>query len=159
VRIFISHQQADIATARELEASLKGLGHSCYLDVIDPHLNQTGDDLAEHIRNELGSCDCLLAVVSVSTYRSAWVPWEIGVATEKNYPLGTYLTDTSEPLEFMKKWPVLRSLSHLREFARSLNLITANARVYRDIHRIEASKAQNSAVRDFHESVKKAIGQ
>lgn len=159
MRIFISHQKADESKALVVAASLRALGHTCYLDTIDPFLAKNGDDLADHIRTELGKCDCLLAVVSAATKQSSWVPWEVGVATEKDFPLGTYLTDNSEPLEFMKKWPVLRTSGHLAVFGNALNQITTNTRSNEILKRMDSGKAHQFAVREFHDAVKKSTGQ
>lgn len=159
MHIFISHQRADESKAYVVAASLKVLGHSCYLDTIDPYLARSGDDLADHIRTELGKCDCLLAVVSAATKQSSWVPWEVGVATEKDYPLGTYLTDNSEPLEFMKKWPVLRNENHLKLFGEALKLVSTKKRNNEVIKGMQSGRAQQMAVREFHDTVKKLTGQ
>lgn len=107
IKVFLSHQSSDSATAAHIAQRLR-IHHSIdsYLDVIDPFMGRRGEDLAAHIQAEMSKCTQLLAVVSEATKNSQWVPWEIGVATEKSYPLATYLADYAAAPEFLRKWPL-----------------------------------------------------
>lgn len=119
VKVFLSHQSADAALAGRIAVRLKNVhGIESYLDVIDPYIGGSGDDLASHIQAEMDKCTQLLAVVSDTTRHSQWVPWEIGVATEKDFPLATFSTGTSLPPEFLRKWPYLRNDADLDAYAR-----------------------------------------
>lgn len=117
IKVFLSHQSSDSITATYIATRLR-VHHSIesYLDVVDPGIRR-GEDLATHIQNEMGKCTQLLAVVSEATKNSQWVPWEIGVATEKDYPLATYLAGYATPPEFLKKWPYLRSDADIDRYA------------------------------------------
>lgn len=58
------------------------------------------------------------------------MPWEIGVATEKDFPLATFGGSIELP-EYLKKWPYLRSISDLDKCAEaskdaSKRVLTAN---------------------------------
>jgi hypothetical protein len=88
VKVFVSHQKADSEIALAVAARLR-VHHQIdsYLDVIDTNLALSGESLGEYLRAEMGKCTQLIAVVSASTKISWWVPWEIGIATEKNFPL------------------------------------------------------------------------
>lgn len=91
MKIFISHQQTDSVLASRLASRLKiNHGIASYLDAIDPDVGKSGDSLADHVKDELGKCTQLLAVVSAATQKSWWVPWEIGMATEKDFPLDIF---------------------------------------------------------------------
>jgi hypothetical protein len=130
MKVFISHQRADTAAAEHVARRLYSHhGISSYLDVIDPYVNGSAESLADHIRTEMGKCTQLLAVVSHATLASQWVPWEVGVATEKNFPLATYTGTYTPPPEFLKKWPYLRSDTDLDAYARA----SIGARTYRNI--------------------------
>lgn len=119
VKVFLSHQSADSLLARRIERRLREHhGIDAYLDVIDPYVSGRGQDLALHIQTEMDKCTQLLAIVSDTTRYSQWVPWEIGVATEKDYPLATFSTGTSLPPEFLRKWPYLQSDTDLDAYAR-----------------------------------------
>ena len=110
MRIFISHQQRDSDAATRLVSILaKHRDVTTYVDVLDSHLNGDGDGLAEYLRNEIGKGTHLMAVISENTRYSWWVPFEIGIATEKRLPLSTLalgITPTSLP-SYLAKWPVL----------------------------------------------------
>jgi len=163
MRIFVSHQKKDEVEAARVASTLRTNGHEVYLDIIDTNLGKNGDDLGDYIRAQMSKCDSLIAVISISTKESSWVPWEIGVATEKNFPLSTYLTDNSTPPEFLKKWPVLKSIANLNEFAKWIQEFQTNRR------RLERTRialsdsakfaAEKSDVAEFHKNLKRAIYQ
>lgn len=118
IKVFISHQRADAEKAREISLRLQEHHQiSSYLDVIDTKLGYAGEDLAEYIRTQMGTCNQLLAVVSHSTKASQWVPWEIGVATEKSFPLATFANTLEAVPEFVANWPVLRSMNAVDAYA------------------------------------------
>jgi hypothetical protein len=118
MKIFISHQQADSQQALVISRRLKSRHDiDSYLDVIDPAVGTTGDDLADHVRKELANCSQLLAVVSEATRTSWWVPWEIGIACEKDFPLATFADATTSLPEYLKKWPYLRTESDVDLYA------------------------------------------
>jgi hypothetical protein len=118
MRVFLSHQQADSAKALEISARLKAVhGIDSYLDVIDPYLGRSGDDLAAHIRDQMARCTQLLAIVSYATRLSQWVSWEIGVATEKEFPLATFAVQLADIPEFLRAWPYLRSMNDVDDYA------------------------------------------
>ena len=118
IKVFLSHQRADSAKAAEISARLSSKhGIQSYLDVIDPYLGRPGEELAQHIRDEMGKCSHLLAIVSYATRESQWVPWEIGVATEKDFPLASFANYTSAVPEFLRAWPYLRTLEDVDKYA------------------------------------------
>ena len=157
MKVFISHKQEDEVTALTVAGILRRNKHTCYLDVVDESLDKNGDDLAGHLREKMGECDSLIAVVSPLTTLSWWVPWEIGVATEKDYPLSTYLTGNSAPPEYMKKWPVLRSMEDLNKFAQLLSNV-GPAVLRRGMYKsLEVARRETAA--EFHSNLKKALGQ
>ncbi|MFW7342262.1 toll/interleukin-1 receptor domain-containing protein [Pollutimonas sp. H1-120] len=117
MKIFLSHQKHDSETAKSVQSHLKAKhGIDCYLDVIDPGI-KFGEDIASHVRAELARCTQLLAIVSEATKLSWWVPWEIGVATEKDYPLATFGRGVTIP-EYLKKWPYLQTMADLDKYAK-----------------------------------------
>src|SRR6478735_12264138 len=118
MKIFISHQKLDGALAGQIASRLKVVHQiDVYLDLIDPAVSKTGDKLGEHLREQLGKCDQLLAVVSAKTKESWWVPWEIGISTEKDQPIATYAGDNTLLPEYLRKWPYLKNDSDLDAYA------------------------------------------
>lgn len=120
IKVFLSHQSRDAAAAAHVARRLRDYHQiESYLDVIDPYINNRGEDLASHIRAQMSRCTQLLAIVSDATKASQWVPWEIGVATEKDFPLATYSAEYAVPPEFLRKWPYLRSDADIDLYART----------------------------------------
>ncbi|WP_235199810.1 toll/interleukin-1 receptor domain-containing protein [Sphingomonas sp. RIT328] len=156
--MFLSHQRHDSHIAGHVAFRLRSLHMiDCYLDVIDPYVGGPVETLADHIREEMGKCTQLLAIVSASTSTSQWVPWEIGVATEKSFPLATYSGQNHLPPEFLRKWPYLRSDADLDEYAR------VSKRTERTLlekrARFGESVARRSATGDFYSELRAALRQ
>ncbi|PTU01487.1 toll/interleukin-1 receptor domain-containing protein [Pseudomonas sp. HMWF031] len=159
VKIFISHQQQDANPALLVKTHLKQRHNiECYLDVIDPFLKR-GEEIADHVRRELAKCSHLLAIVSDATKGSWWVPWEIGVATEKDYPLATYGTNVTLP-EYLMKWPYLKSYGDLDKYAEAI-LETARA-VPSLEHRVldsATASTRGSGTKQFYRTLRSKLGQ
>ncbi|MBY5533630.1 TIR domain-containing protein [Rhizobium leguminosarum] len=156
MKVFISHKSDDSALAADLGHRLKAShGIEFYLDLIDRELEKNGEDLASHLRTQLGKCTQLLAVISDKTKSSWWVPWEIGVATEKNYPLATYAGGNALPPEYLRKWPYLRSLSDLDLYA-AASKIAAPTATRRSMNE-ETARVQST--QQFYSILRRSLGQ
>lgn len=163
MKVFISHQKADAERAAQIARHLQVV-HSItsYLDVVDPKIgSQQGPELAEHVRREMDGCDSLLAVVSYETAKSQWVPWEIGIATEKDFPLATF-ADTALPLpEFLQKWPYIKSFAELDKYAnavkkmagRSRSTVLAKGYSAESIH-----ESMRATTKDFYRDLRNDLG-
>lgn len=163
MKVFISHKREDGEKARAIALRLKQIHLiDSYLDVIDPLIGaHDGPALAEHVQNQMNGCDSLLAVVSSATVNSQWVPWEIGIATEKRFPLATF-ANTLMPLpEFLQKWPYLKSDSDLDKYAKVLNQIKSKARTA-VLSRSYTSESFNQTIRsaesEFYKNIKAELG-
>ena len=107
--IFISHHHKDTAEAKIISDLIRSTGVQSYLDVEDPLILGDGEHLEIYLREAIGVSRALLAVVSNHTKESWWVPFEAGVALDRDKHLGTYLlTDENLP-SYLWLWPVLRS--------------------------------------------------
>lgn len=158
IKVFLSHQSADSIVAAQVARRLK-VYHDieCYLDVIDPYIGRPGEDLAAHIRAEMSRCTQLLAVVSPSTQAFQWVPWEIGVATEKDYPLATYTSSFGTPPEFLRKWPYLRSDADLDRYAAASKTARASLVIKRSV--VGENAAMRSSLGEFYSTLRAGLGQ
>src|SRR5688572_23397543 len=158
MKVFISHQKSDSDASEIIANRLRTVhGIDSYLDVIDPYVGGSVDLLADHIRDEMGKCTQLLAVVSLATISSQWVPWEIGVATEKRFPLATFLGAQATPPEFLRKWPYLRSMADVDNYA--LVSKTARDKLSRDRRYLAETVASAGVVRSFNLELKSKLGQ
>ena len=158
MRVFISHKQKDSEIATRVAHRLSTHHRvECYLDVFDPHANDSGDDLGDYLRDVLSKCTELMAVVSGSTKESWWVPWEIGVATEKDRPITTFAGGQCVLPSYLKKWPFLRNVDDLDVYIR----VAKQARRVADVERRSKSAAELQAkyARTFHRDLKQALGQ
>lgn len=157
IKVFISHQKKDSVRASRIASRLWDLHQiDTYLDVIDPTIAKSGEALADYVHWKLGECTQLLAVVSEATKSSWWVPWEIGVATEKDFPLATYGGDTPLP-EYLRKWPVLKTDAHLDAYAEASK---AALKLYnRRLLLVEATVAQHSATQEFYQVLRSSLNQ
>lgn len=157
MKVFISHQQADSAVAGLIATRLR-LMHEIdsYLDLIDTNIAKTGDQLGDYLRDQMGKCDQLMAVVSSSTKESWWVPWEIGIATEKDYPLATFAGDSTRLPEYLRKWPYLTSMNHVDEYAR-VSKRARDARLRKSY--LSESQAKKVSTSEFFRDLRAALGQ
>src|SRR5205085_6894135 len=97
-------------------------GIASYLDVIDDQIAGNGEDLVAYLKDRMSTCSNLIAVVSPTTKLSQWVPWEIGVASERDMPLAAYLSGISDVPEFLKRWPRLSSIAHVDAYAAAMKV-------------------------------------
>lgn len=157
IRVFISHKQEDSRTATDIASYLIMNGLDVYLDVIDNQLSKSGPDLADYIRGQLEKCSQLLAVISTRTHSSGWVPWEIGVATEKERFLASFVADNSSVPEFLMKWPYLRTRQDLDLYIAESK--KAEILVEDQVARGHRSTARGTGFKSFHRSLRASLGQ
>lgn len=159
MKIFLSHQKQDSIIALEVKNHLKiRHGIDCYLDVIDPAI-KSGEDIADHVRQEMNKCTQLLVIVSNATKLSWWVPWEIGVATEKDYPLATFGRDVALP-EYLMKWPYIKSLVDLDYYASVSK--EASKKVVTSVFESASSRSQtyrSEATKYFYKTLREKLRQ
>lgn len=158
IKVFLSHKREDAELAGVIANRLRTHHQiAVYLDAIDPTIEMDGLDLAEHIRAEMEKCTQLLAVLSYRTRESQWVPWEIGVATEKERPLASFINPPAAIPEFLQKWPYLRSLADVDQYAQQSK--NTRSTLQESLRVTTASIAQRTAFREFHRSLKSRLGQ
>jgi hypothetical protein len=158
MKVFVSHQKADSKLATEISVYLK-INHQidCYLDLIDPNASKAGDQLGDYLRGVMGKCTQLMAVVSENTKASWWVPWEIGVATEKDYPIATFADDNTELPEYLKKWPYLKTRTDLNAYAKASKAAMNQFNLRKSY--IAESSARHSSTQEFYSSLRASLGQ
>jgi len=108
-KVFISHKSSDSKLATSVALRVKNNGLDTYLDTIDDALLKDGPDLAEILLARMGDCQQLIAVVSSETKGSWWVPWEIGVGSEKGFRMASFSMVYVDLPSYLKKWPELHS--------------------------------------------------
>jgi len=107
-KIFISHKQEDHQAALKVEKILKQNDVDTYLDLLDNSLSGDGEKLTAHIKEKLRECTDLIVILSENTKKSWWVPFEIGMASEKDIPIANYLLDDEKLPDYLNFWPRLK---------------------------------------------------
>lgn len=154
--IFLSHKKEDSASAKRIYDFFQQKGISCYLDVLDPEA-KTSEDITNLILKRLNECTHLMAVLSYKSEESWWIPFEIGAASMDGHRISTYKIDSVRPPEYLEKWPILSSHSHLEKYVsfylQDFNIsleASSDTRVLREDKSIRTAQ-------DFHRDMKSFI--
>lgn len=115
-KIFISHKQEDEEQALAIQNILSENGVEAYLDLLDQTISGDGEKLTEHIKNKLRECTDIIVVLSNNTKKSWWVPFEIGMASEKDMPIANYLLSNEELPDYLEYWPRLKSKKDVEKY-------------------------------------------
>jgi hypothetical protein len=123
---------------------------------MDPLLARA-EDVTRAIMSALHQCTHLMAVVSQNTVASWWVPFEIGIATERDRRITSYRRDSVVLPDFLRMWPVLDFDHELTNFARRYFQDSAHSeKSYRFQESLQ--KSVTSAAQ-FHAALKRDLGQ
>jgi hypothetical protein len=158
MKVFVSHKQQDAPIAAAVARRLRANDVAFYLDTFDHAASAQGDDIGEYLREALGKCTHLLAVVSEQTRLSWWVPWEIGVATEKDFPISTYAGGRCDLPGYLKKWPYLSNLPDVDVWVEASRKAVRRSRAAMRLDESAAVRRARST-RHFYRSVRAALGQ
>ena len=123
MKIFISHKKEDEATALAVQITLANVGVDAYLDVLDNTIADDGEKLTKHIREKLRECTDVIVVLSDKTKKSWWVPFEIGMATEKDMPIANYLVSYEVLPEYLEYWPRLKNQKDVQKYVAVRNKV------------------------------------
>jgi len=117
--IFISHKKEDKNKALDIHCYLKEKNVNSYIDVLDPSI--TYENVAQRIIEQLRKATHLIVVFSEHTKGSMWVPFELGVAYERNNGIGIYLWPDSaySPIylpEYLNEFPIMENWNDLDKY-------------------------------------------
>lgn len=88
--IFISYSHINKDIARRLSKRLERMGMDYFLDEKDIGW---GSPISQEVSRALGDCVALIVIVSASSLKSTWVPFEIGQAMSANKKILPLITD------------------------------------------------------------------
>lgn len=162
VKIFISHISIDEEYAKKIAEILDKHGLEYYLDKEDRLLD--GEDfhgMPDHLREKINECNHIIVLVSDFTVKSWWVPWEIGIATEKGLRIATYILQNYSHYElpsFLKNWPILKKIEDIDTYADEainmpLNIMEAGTENLNDLEK------RRSSAHEFHQKLKERLNQ
>lgn len=116
MKIFISHKLEDSNTANQIAQALISMKVDCYLDILDASVIDNGEALTNHIRANLNKCTDIIVVMSSITRYSQWVPFEVGMAAQKDMPTVTFLKENVELPEYLQYWPRLKQVADIPKY-------------------------------------------
>ena len=117
--IFISHKKEDETKALKIHSYLEQKGVDSYIDVLDPNISY--ENVTERIIEQLRNATHLIVVFSEHTKGSMWVPFELGVAYERNNGIGIYLWPDNaysfiQLPEYLDEFPIMETQDDLDKY-------------------------------------------
>lgn len=156
--IFISHKQEDSIPAKYVCDTLNKLGVKAYLDLLEGDLLLKGEALTNHIKKRLNSCTDLLVIMSDNTEKSWWVPFEIGMASQNDFPIVSYLIKDVKLPDYLSYWPTLRKTSDLIKYVNVKNKILTENYTLNKHFNSNSPYGNISQTKDFYDKLKKELG-
>lgn len=151
MKIFISYKLQDSATANLIAKELKEIKVDYYLDVLDNSITENGKELTNHIRANLNKCTDIIVVMSNITKFSQWVPFEVGMAAQKDMPTATFLKEDVSLPDYLQYWPRLKKSTDIREY------VSARNDVEREYHAIYEFASQQRKTEHFYDVLKQRL--
>ena len=151
MKFFISHKKEDESIALKIAHELLILRIPYYLDALDSSIVKNGKELTDHIKNKLNDCTEILVVISDKTKYSQWVPFEVGMAAQRDFPTATFLQKDIQLPEFLEYWPRLKNTNDLIEY------VTTRIRVdreYSSLYHMDHNSATRSKTDYFYSELK-----
>ena len=159
MKIFISHKKEDEYTAFGIQQVLENMGIEAYLDILDDTISDNVEKLTKHIRKKLRECSDVIVVLSDNTKRSWWVPFEIGMATEKDMPIANYLTSYEKLPEYLEYWPRLKNQQDVKKYVEVRNKVARQVVLEKQLNHSYYDRADSniSETQKFYEELKKSL--
>ena len=145
--VFVSHTTEDDDLAEEVARCIESFGLTAWVDSDFFDAEQDGPEMASKIQAVIDRSYCLLAVVTNATSESWWVPFEIGVAWDRNKYLSTYGDPRVKLPSFLAAWPRVVDHQELHSWCEEVQNKKAT---YRPIIReafVEVASGQKSSYR------------
>ena len=158
-KVFVSHKDVDEALAKRVAQRVQQNRMGVYLDSVDPALERDGPELADYLLERMSECEQLIAVVSAATSESWWVPWEIGVGSEKGFRMASFSESFVQLPTYLQKWPSLRALNDVDLYCQLSASTAERVRTGTRVHLSEAARmsVQKRHAGEFHRSLKAAL--
>ena len=158
-KVFISHKNTDALLAERVARRVRANGLETYLDTIDDALMKDGPELADVLLARMAQCQQLIAVVSSETKTSWWVPWEIGVGSEKGFRMASYSESYVSLPTYLEKWPALhteRDVDLYCQYSKQTDAVI-NRRMRDALTEDRRMQVRKSEALDFHKQLKAAL--
>lgn len=153
--IFVSHKKDDMENAHKVRVHLEGKGIKCWIDDLDKVNIETAQDITRYIIDQLNQCSHIIAIYSINTTKSRWVPFELGAAYQGSKGIGTYIFGTPEIPAYLKPFPIMRRAPDLDQFA---DMYKQEQRLNESKYGKTAALASVPSAQKFIEELKRRIG-
>lgn len=90
---------------------------------MDNSITVTGEKLTKHIKGKLNECSDILVVMSENTKSSWWVPFEIGMAAQKDLPTVSYLQSGIVLPDYLSYWPRFKCNADIVKYIQARNKV------------------------------------
>lgn len=159
MKIFISHKKEDELTALNVVNTLKAAGVDAYLDLLDNIIANDGEKLTKHIREKLHECTDVIVILSTNTKKSWWVPFEIGMATEKDMPIANYLLSQETLPDYLTYWPRLKNRDDVLKYVEIRNKVSKQIVLEKTLNQGYYQRADGgmSETQKFYSELKKHL--
>ena len=137
MKFFIYHKKEDDEIVKRIHLLLKSKGIESYLDLLDASVTNNGKELTNHIRTNLNDCTDIIVVMSEITRFSQWVPFEVGIATQIEMPIATFLKADVQLPEFLGFWPRLKTPNDIEKYVDNRKLVSDRMKILYDNKQFE----------------------
>lgn len=153
--IFISHRSLDESKAIEIEEYLNA-AHGIESFRAPYSVNKDDKtDIAKWVIGKLNECSHVIALFSVNTVGSMWVPFELGAAYQAKKGIGTFIYGSPDIPSYLKTFPRMYDEEDLDKYA---YLYLEDRRISKSMR--EAYVMNSVAGPDsFIRTLKKSLGQ
>ena len=111
--VFVSHTSKDDDLAEGVAECIRSYGLTAWVDSDHLAPDDDGPRMANKIKRVIRRSYCLMAVVTRATNESWWVPFEIGVASDRSRFLSTYGAPIVALPSFLADWPRVKDHDEL----------------------------------------------
>lgn len=129
MKFFISHKKEDESIALKINLKLMLKGIKSYLDLLDTQITSSGKQLTDHIRANISDCTDIIVIMSDKTRFSQWVPFEVGIATQIELPIATFLKSDVHLPEFLDFWPRLKTPEDIDKYVEARQLVAKKTKI------------------------------
>lgn len=143
--VFVSHTTKDDHLAEEVAQCIRSFGLTAWVDSDHLDRKHDGPSMASTIQGVIRRSYCLLAVVTSATSESWWVPFEIGVASDRDRYLSTYGDPRMSLPSFLEAWPRVRDHDELHVWCEDVKAKKATYRPTFHEAYVEVARQQRSS--------------
>ena len=125
--------------------------------MLDDDISGDGKALTEHIKEKITKCTDVIVVLSENTKNSWWVPFEIGIATERNMRIANYLVSYIKLPDYLEYWPRLKSSGDILKYVETRKEVFVEYSRARNIYESFSRYSDASEIDEFYRRLKQKL--